>query len=376
MREAISKEEMILNTPNTFAFMIHPMDLTDISRKFPLADRVPKSMLERLAKYMPPIKTSHITGVKSDYGEAEGWFVACTLTSEQMISLPTPLVLKKIIRTGRLAEKLGAKILGLGAMTAVVGDAGITVAKELDIAVTTGNSYTVYTALEGTKKAAEMMEIDLNNAEVVVLGATGAIGSIVARMMARECRYLTLVARNDSKLEGLARQILHDTGLVCHITQDTRKALRQADIVIAVTSSSQTVIEPEDLKTGSVVCDVARPRDVSHRVAKIRDDVLVIEGGLVEVPGNVDFGFNFGYPPGLALACMAETMMLALEGRFENYTLGRELTLEQVEEIGLLAKKHGFRLAGFRSFERPVSEEKILAIKKRVQEKRLERLHA
>lgn len=365
-----------MSTPNIFAFMLHPIDLSDISRKFPLADRVPKGLLEQLIKFAPPVKTSHITGLKSPYGEAEGWFVGCTLTSEQMLKMPTPVVLKKIIQTGRLAEKLGAKILGLGAMTAVVGDAGITVAKELDIAVTTGNSYTVYTALEGVKKAAEMMDIDLNTAQVLVLGATGAIGAIAARMMARECRYLTLVARDESKLEGLAQQILYETGLVCPITRDARKALRQADIIITVTSSSQTVIEPEDLKPGSVVCDVARPRDVSHRVAEMRDDVLVIEGGLVEVPGEVDFGLNFGYPPGLALACMAETMMLALEGRFEDYTLGRNLTLEQVEETGRLAKKHGFRLAGFRSFERPVPEEKILAIKKRAREKQLELLHA
>lgn len=187
---------------------------------------------------------------------------------------------------------------------------------------------------------------------------------------------MTLVARDDSKLEGLAQQILAETGLVCPITRDARKALRQADIIIAVTSSTQAVIEPEDLKPGSVVVDVARPRDVSPRVAEVRDDVLVIEGGLVEVPGDVDFGFNFGYPPGLALACMAETMMLALEGRFEDYTLGRNLTLEQVEETGRMAKKHGFRLAGFRSFERPVPEEKIMAIKQRAKEKRVQFLHA
>jgi fatty aldehyde-generating acyl-ACP reductase len=43
----------------------------------------------------------------------------------------------------------------LGAFTAVVGDAGITIAKNLNIPVTTGNSYTVATAIEGTKKASE-----------------------------------------------------------------------------------------------------------------------------------------------------------------------------------------------------------------------------
>ena len=54
--------------------------------------------------------------------------------------MPEEKVLKKIIRTGKIAERLG-KIVGLGAMTAVVGDAGITTARNLNIAVTTGNSY-------------------------------------------------------------------------------------------------------------------------------------------------------------------------------------------------------------------------------------------
>jgi len=69
-----------------------------------------------------------------------GWFVSCPLTSKQMITLDEDYVLKKIIKTGKLAEKLGAKILGLGAFTAVVGDAGITVARELNIPVTTGTA--------------------------------------------------------------------------------------------------------------------------------------------------------------------------------------------------------------------------------------------
>lgn len=360
---------------NSFAFMIHPLDLADLSRKFPIANRIPKGLLEHLTRFAPPLKASTISGLASDYSKAEGWFVGCTLTSQQMLSLPTPLVLKKIIQGGRLAERLGAKILGLGAMTAVVGDAGITVARELDIAVTTGNSYTVYTALEGVRKAAELMGIDLGRGEVAILGATGAIGAIAARMMARECRYLTLIARKEDKLEGLAQTILQETGLVARITQNAKKAVQQADIIIAVTSSAETVIEPEDPKSGSVICDVARPRDVSHKVAEMRDDILVIEGGLVEFPGEVEFGLNFGYPQGVGLACMAETMMLALEGRYEDFTLGRDLTLEQVEETGRLAQKHGFRLAGFRSFERSMPEEKILAIKQRVEEQRLALLH-
>jgi homoaconitase/3-isopropylmalate dehydratase large subunit len=85
---------------------------------------------------------------------------------------------------------------------------------------------------------------------------------------------------------------------------------------------------------------------------------------MVDVPGPVNFHFNFGFPEGKAYACMAETMALALEGRFEDYTVGKDITLERVKDIAALAKKHGFRLSGFRSFEREVTEEQIEAVRR------------
>lgn len=345
--------------------MIHPLEVADVARKFPVARWLPEALVERAIRFLPPVKTSYITGVKSSYAETEGWFISCPLTTRHMLTLPEDYVLKKIIDTGRLAEKLGAQVLGLGAMTSVVGDGGITVARHLDIGVTTGNSLTVATAVDGTKAAARMMEIDLTRAQVAVIGATGSIGAICAQLLAREVGHLTLVARNQERLRDLAARIQRDTGLAASITADLKAAIHQADVIITVTSAMEAIIEPEDLKAGALVCDVARPRDVSRRVAELRDDVLVIEGGVMEAPGPADFHFNFGYPPGLCLACMAETMVLALEGRLDDYSLGRELRLEQVEEISALAAKHGFKLAGLRSFERPVTGEQIEAVKTR-----------
>jgi hypothetical protein len=85
----------------------------------------------------------------------------------------------------------------------------------------------------------------------------------------------------------------------------------------------------------------------------------------------VDFGFDFGFPPGMAYACMAETMILALEGRYESYTLGKDITLPQVEGIARLATKHGFSVGGFRCFEQPVTDEQIQRIKTNAGKKRL-----
>ena len=155
-------------------------------------------------------------------------------------------------------------------------------------------------------------------------------------------------------------------GGMARVTASTDIAsIYPCDLILTVTSAVSSVIEPEHLKPGAVVCDVARPRDVSVRVAQARRDVLVIEGGMVEVPGPVDFGFDFGFPPGKSYACMAETMALALEGRYEDYSVGKQIGLDRVHEIGAIAAKHGFRLSGFRSFERAVTDEEIARVRER-----------
>jgi predicted amino acid dehydrogenase len=42
---------------------------------------------------------------------------------------------------------------------------------------------------------------------------------------------------------------------------------------------------------------------------------------------------------------MAETMVLAMEGRYESYSLGKQVRMEQIHEIAQLARKHGFRIS-------------------------------
>lgn len=94
---------------------------------------------------------------------------------------------------------------------------------------------------------------------------------------------------------------------------------------------------------------------------------------MVEVPGPVNFNFDFGFPPGKSFACMAETMALALEGRYEDYTVGKDISAGQVLEIGEIAGRHGFRLSGFRSFERAVTDEMIATVRERAARNRRSR---
>ena len=182
-----------------FAFILHPLVVQDLARKFPFLRYLPERWVESGMKYVPPIKVSHITGIRSPHAEAEGWFVACPLTARQMLTLPETFVVDRIVAAGQVAERLGAKIVGLGAFTSVVADAGISVAQRLNIAVTSGNSYTVATALEGARQALALMGGDMSQAQVVVLGATGSIGAVCSRILAQEAKTVTLVARNQER---------------------------------------------------------------------------------------------------------------------------------------------------------------------------------
>ena len=81
------------------------------------------------------------------------------------------------------AADRGAKIVGLGAFTKVVGDAGVTVAKRAPIPVTTGNSLTIAATLETAKLTAKRLGWpDLAKGKAMIVGAT-----VRSARCARDC---------------------------------------------------------------------------------------------------------------------------------------------------------------------------------------------
>jgi fatty aldehyde-generating acyl-ACP reductase len=351
---------------HSFAFIIHPLDpKRDVARKYPLLGKVlPEAAIHFVCRFWPPVELSHITGARSKATgeEIEGWLIAVPYTPQRMLQLPTTEVYNKIIAAGHLAASLGAQILGLGAYTSVIGDGGATIARNLDIAVTSGDSYTAALSVQATRQAAQLMDIDIAQTTLAVVGGAGAIGAAVAQLLAPYANHILLIGRQREALDVVAEKVQRAG---CHevYTSAEIRDVAQAQVVVTVTSAGGNLIQPEMLRRGAVVCDVSRPRDVSHHVIQMRDDVLVIDGGLVQVPGEVDFGFNYGLPPHLTYGCLAETMALAFEGRFEDYSIGKDLSVAQVQEIDALATKHGFELAALRSFERKLEDSLLEKVK-------------
>lgn len=345
-----------------FAFILHPLRLDDFARKFPFTRWLPERVVESVFSRVPPLRVGHVTGVRSVQGEElEGWLIGLPMTPRVILESPYERVLAALTKAGHMAESLGAEIVGLGAFTKIAGDRGITLSQRLGIPVTSGNSYTTATAVEGALAGAARLGIDPRQASVTVIGATGSIGAACCHLLADQVPEMTLVARGRERLEMLRQELGRqhaDTRF--SVDTDISHAIRQADVVIAVSSAPDAIVAPEDLKPGALVCDVARPRNLSRLVNERRPDVMVIDGGVIEVPGAAaDMGFDFGFPPRMVEACMAETMALALDGRLENFTLGPTVDPDKAREIHRIAARHGFHLAGFRRFERAIPDEEF-----------------
>jgi fatty aldehyde-generating acyl-ACP reductase len=355
-----------------FCFVIHPLSFDDIARYEPGAKGKGEPILRKIMEWMPSYAAVHVTGVRTPDGrETEGWFVAAPLLAEQMVDFPREEVYDRVLRAIAIGAELGADVAGLGAFTGVIGDAGITINARSPIPVTTGNSLTIAAGVASLFRGAAEMEIDASTATAVVIGATGSIGSACARIIAPRVGRLILVARNETRLRNFHEAVAGELACPSEYTTDLRSAVRRARLILTATSSTQDVVEPEDLLPGAVICELSLPHDVSRRIASERPDVLVTEGGNMVVPGSPRFErvrepgteFDLNLPPRTALACMSETMILALENRIEPYTLGRGIELEKVVEIQAMADRCGFKLAAMRAFDAAITPERIAAIR-------------
>lgn len=353
---------------NKFAFVIHPLDVGFIHKHKMLkwTKYLPDELVEATAAHMPPMYLSKITGAQSPATgqRVEGYLFSLGATPRQMMQHDEKFTYEQLNKCARMAERKGARIMGLGAFTSVVGDAGITTANEADIAITSGNSLTVAATLEAAKQAViQMGATDLTRGKVMIVGATGSIGSVCARLLAQAIHDVVLVSIEPAKLIELKRTIQNETpGAQVTIALRADELIGECDLIVTATSAfGQRVVDITKCKPGAVICDVARPPDINAPEAALRPDVLVIESGEVLIPGDIDFGYDIGLPPKTSYACLAETCLLAMEGRFEDYTLGRNIEMGRVKEIYRLFKKHGFKLAGLRSFGKYITAEDVAA---------------
>ncbi len=362
---------------NRFAYVIHPPNREFLKKLKPievLSDVAPGLMgtVEKAMAYVPPFVYSKVSGIKSPTGvEAEGWLIALGETPAQMQARGPEQYTKRLLEAAELAKKLGAQIMGVGTLPKALKDTGVEVAKHAVLPITTGNSYFASTALWAAADAVRRLGLikatkdgKTLRGKTMVIGATGAVGKICSHLLATAFEEVHLVGRNIAKLLALQESIQTEApGVKLHVSTRADTHLSEMDLIVATSSGAKEVLDLMQVKPGCVITDINLPRILSAEDTAKRPDVLVIRGGEIRLPGDGAEMEDIGLPPGVVYAGLAETIILALEGRFEVFTVGSSPQWDRVREIYRLGLKHGMELAAISGVDGIFSDEVITRVR-------------
>lgn len=308
----------------------------------------------------------HFSRIQSPAGgEAQGKITYIPLLPAEIIDRQEE-ALQMIVDAARDLEAWGAEVIGLGAYTAVIGGRGVQVQAELKKAtITTGNSFTTYTSLKTLELVLDHLHLQLAGQTVILVGFPGSIILALAYLLAPRVKKLVLVGRKESKYFADLLADLHQKNptLELECCNELTKALELGRVVLTATSTGN-IIEQSWLQPGTVVIDIAEPKDMIQASGE-RDDILIVDGGRcsleesVKIDGLLGKFIQTGF-----YGCVAETILLALEGRKESFSLGRQLPPEKVLEIGAIGVKHGFTVQSLTSWRKPVEDTFLTKFKK------------
>lgn len=382
-----------------FAFLLHPLDEQGYADYDPslreLSEVALRDFADSMEGLVDPVVGSTMSITSRAGATARGDFIIISHTADQLKRLSQREALEVLSKGLDLAQERGARIVGLGAYTSVVSGGG-SLLRRPGLPLTSGNSYTVVSGIQAINRAMQESGRRLRQCTVAVVGAAGSIGSCMATLLAERARRLILIGNPNHdprigqerllrvaqtviehlplhadgtevmpelhrRVRTLARDGLDASAIAVALAADgslvltsSIEAVALADVVVSATSFPGRIIEHDMLARDAIVCDISRPRSMDAGIRALRPDVMVIDGGIIALPGRPRVG-PYGLDPGTSYACMAETMLLALEGDFRDTSLGSSVDVREVRRQQGLARKHGFQLAGLQSFGRPIA---------------------
>jgi predicted amino acid dehydrogenase len=276
--------------------------------------------------------------------------------------------MKAVIQTIEVARKaLNPKLIGLTAYAAFSGNKGEQLAKMLNVSLTTGSNYTLAMLPESILRAAEFMEINLQDAHILLIGATSSVGRYAIEILSHFTCGMFITAHNEDKLGLMLTELPKEKKSKLHRPKDLESVLDKVSIVIIASNRIPADFDLNKLNPGTVIFDASYPRLIFQRPA---NDLMIIDGVSIKSGNGINYNFDFGLPGGLCFPCMAEPMILALERKFNSYSLGKDFEPDKIREILRLGAKHGFEIATLTSREKVMAEEQMLAVKHNAEKKK------
>ena len=329
--------------------------LTQLLRQLrdPNLPAVPESELRQIIPWIPPRPVSRFK-FQSQYSgkQAHGAYIETFITPDQLAGRSFKMIVEKVRSAAIAAGREGAQITALGGFTSIALESQNISLEGLPTVLTTGNTLTAAFIVKGLEAGAHQMGRDLSRSTVLIVGATGDVGSGCARYLSGKAGRLLLAARNPARLDILSAE-LEQSPAGIEISTNLRSFLPRADIVIAAASLPEPELSLSSFKADALICDAGYPRNITD-AASAPSSRRLFFGGMGRVQGEFlsepDLRLTYyDFPlPNIVHGCLLEAGLLALEGRIEPFSQGRgNIDCERIEEIWGLAQKHGFEPAPF-----------------------------
>jgi len=320
---------------------------------------LPDDEIKDILPWIPPRAVCHVDVGSIVGAKARGLYIDSFIPPDRLEAAYVHENIARVRGAAAYAIKAGAKIVSLGGFSSILIEGNFDQLPERhDTVFTTGNTLTVGFIVQGIKKMCALEGRNLLGSTLLIVGATGDVGSGCARCLAPIVRRVLLSARNLERLRRLVAELQAD-GIEVEIGTDLQQFSAEADVVICAASLASPSLLLGRIVSHAIVCDAGYPKNLSPRAEM--PGVKVFFGGLGQITGGLRFAPDFHgvlnrHPfPDVVHGCLLEGMALALEGRFEPFSQGRgSITQERVEEIETIAARHGIYLAPLYNANGPV----------------------
>ena len=322
---------------------------------------LPDDEIKDILPWIPPRAVCHVDVGSIDGVKARGLYIDSFIPPDRLEAAHVHENIARVRGAAACAIEAGAKIVSLGGFSSILIEGNFAQLPErYDTVFTTGNTLTVGFIVQGIKKMCALEGRNLRRSTLLIVGATGDVGSGCARCLAPIVRRVLLSARNVERLRRLAAELQAD-GVQVEIATDLQRFSAEADVVICAASLASPSLLLGRIAPHAIVCDAGYPKNLSPSAEM--PGAKVFFGGLGQITGGLRFAPDFHgilnrHPfPGVVHGCLLEGMALALEGRFEPFSQGRGfITQERVAEIGAIAARHGIYLAPLYNADGPVED--------------------
>ncbi len=327
--------------------------------------RLPDEEIREIFPWIPPRAVCNVEIASATGAKARGLYIDCFIPPDRLDCAYLHENLGRVRAAAACAINRGARIVSLGGFSSVLIEGNLDqLPEKRDTIFTTGNTLTVAFIVQGIKKMCALEGRNISKSTLLIVGATGDVGSGCARCLAPFVKRVMLYARNTERLRALGVELETD-GTDVEIATRLDQLPYTADIVICAASLASPSLRLSRVAPEAIICDAGYPKNLSP--CGDMNDARVFFGGLGQIAGGLSFMPDFKgvlnrHPfPDVAHGCLLEGMALALARRFEPFSKGRGfITRERVEEIETIAALHGIYLAPLFNAEGPLEQMRVL----------------